>query len=502
MAILVGIVAALLIAAITYDRTQKRHAILRNFPVLGRLRFLIEKVGPELRQYIVASDREERPFNRQQRAWVYASAKKQDNHTGFGSEVDFDTATNHVIISQSAFPLPAPAAGDDHLPAAVIVGAAHQRRHAFRPASVVNVSAMSFGALSGRAVESMNRGAALANCLHNTGEGGLSPHHRHGGELVFQVGTGYFGCRTPEGRFDPQRLADLVASAPVRAIEIKLSQGAKPGLGGILPAAKVTPEIAAMRGVAVGEDCVSPSTHSAFTGVDGLIEFCEQIADRTGLPVGIKSAVGEAMFWTQLAERMRMTGGGPDFITIDGGEGGTGAAPLAWADHVSLPWKLAIARVYAAFATAGADGDVTFIGSGKLGFPETAAFAFALGCDMVNVAREAMLATGCIQAQRCHTGHCPTGIATQSPYLARGVDPTDKSVRLANYIATLRGELKALAHGCGVEHPSLIGADRIELLDGRLGSRTAAEVFGYLPGWGLPSREDAALLRDVLTARS
>ena len=240
-------------------------------------------------------------------------------------------------------------------------------------------------------------------------------HHKLGGELIFQIGTGYFGCRDEHGRFSLERLRERVTEAPVRAIEIKLSQGAKPGLGGLLPAPKVTEEIARIRGVPVHRDCASPSAHTAFGDVVGLIEFVERIADATGLPVGIKSAVGELGFWDELSQRMAATGSGPDFITVDGGEGGTGAAPLAFSDHVAMPFKLAFASVYERFARAGIAEDIVFIGAGRLGFPDAAMHAFALGCDMINVGREAMLAIGCIQAQRCHTGACPTGVATNRP---------------------------------------------------------------------------------------
>ena len=284
-------VGVILVVVVAYDLTQRRHAILRNFPVIGHLRYLLESVGPELRQYIVTDNRQERPFDRDQRRWIYTSAKGINNNFGFGSDEDLDAASGHIIIDQSMFPLPRPDPEEDTVACTKVLGSARQRPGMFRPASVVNVSAMSFGALSGVAVEAINRGCALAGCLHNTGEGGLTPHHLHGGELVFQIGTGYFGCRDRNGRFDLGRLADLCAEHPVRAIEIKLSQGAKPGLGGMLPAAKVTPEIAAARGVETGRDCRSPSRHSAFSDVDSLLDFVETIAERTGLPVGIKSAV-------------------------------------------------------------------------------------------------------------------------------------------------------------------------------------------------------------------
>ncbi len=342
---------------------------------------------------------------------------------------------------------------------------------------------MSFGALSANAVEAMNRGAALAPCLHNTGEGGLAPAHLHGGELVFQVGTGYFGCRDERGRFSLDALKERLSEAPVRAIEIKLSQGAKPGLGGMLPATKVTEEIARIRGVRPGEDCVSPARHSAFGTVDELVDFCELLGQETGLPVGFKSAVGQDDFWDELAARMAATGTGPDFVTVDGGEGGTGAAPLAFSDHVALPFKIGFARVFGAFARQGLHEDVVFVGSGRLGFPQQALFAMAIGCDMVSLGRESMLAVGCIQAQRCHTGRCPTGVATQSRWLMHGLDPSLKSARLANYIRALRGETLAMARSCGVVHPALVTPDQLEIIAPRFVSRTVEEVFGLDPAW-------------------
>jgi glutamate synthase domain-containing protein 2 len=359
---------------------------------------------------------------------------------------------------------------------------------------------MSFGSLSGAAVEALNRGAALAGCLHNTGEGGLSVHHRHGGELVFQLGTAYFGCRDDRGRFDLHRLTDLVAGAPVRALEIKLSQGAKPGLGGVLPAAKVSAEIAAARGVPEGVDCVSPSRHAEFSDVDSLLDWVELLAAETGLPVGIKSAVGDMAFWDELTELMATTGRGVDFVTVDGGEGGTGAAPLIFTDSVSLPFQLGFARVYSTFARRGLAEQVTFIGGGKLGLPDNAVVAFALGCDTVNIAREAMLAIGCIQAQKCHTDTCPTGVATQNAWLAHGLDPALKSVRLANYVATLRRDLLKVAEACGVEHPGLIDTGSVEVLTGRTASTPLGEVYGYEPGWGLPSAADRAEIVAIMTA--
>ena len=286
----------------------------------------------------------------------------------------------------------------------------------------------------------------------------------------------------------------------IRAIEIKLSQGAKPGLGGILPASKITPEIARIRGIPMGQDCISPSGHDAFSDAASLLDFAEQIAEATGLPVGIKSAVGEMDLWHDLARLTDTTDRGLDFITIDGGEGGTGAGPLVFTDRVALPFKIGMSRVYRVFAERGLHEKIVFQGSAKLGFPEMTLFAFALGCDMIAVAREAMLSIGCIQAQRCHNGHCPTGVATQNRWLVRGLDPMLKSDRLANYVMTLRKEVLALSRACGVVHPSLITSEHLEILDGRFGSATVPQLFGYEPSYGLPSPEDRTQVIELMNS--
>ncbi|WP_434739881.1 glutamate synthase-related protein [Micromonospora sp. SH-82] len=486
---------AALAALAARDLLQRDHALLRNYPLIGRARYLLESIGPELRQYIVAGNDEERPFTRDQRRWVYASAKQENNYFGFGTDNDVEHTAGYPVIMHKTFgrPVPpsVPSAGQDvRLPSAKVLGAARGRTHAFRPESVVNIAGMSFGSLSGPAVAALNEGAALAGCLHNTGEGGLSPYHRRGGELIFQLGTAYFGCRDERGRFDLGRLKDLVAEAPVRALEIKLSQGAKPSLGGLLPGSKVSAEIAAARGIPVGQDCVSPSRHAEFSDCDSLLDWVELLAAETGLPVGIKSAVGDMGFWTELADLMRDTGRGVDFVGVDGGEGGTGAAPLIFTDAVSLPFQQGFTRVYRTFAERDLHSDVVFVGSGKLGLPENAVMAFALGCDMVSVGREAMLAIGCIQAQQCHADSCPTGVATQNRWLARGLDPASKAVRAANYLRTLRRDLIKVAEACGVEHPGLIGTDSVEILDGRTSSTPLREVYGYRPEWGMPSAAD------------
>ncbi|HSD88727.1 MAG TPA: FMN-binding glutamate synthase family protein [Kofleriaceae bacterium] len=494
------VIGSLLVLVALYDVTQKRHAVLRNFPIIGHFRYWLEAVGPELRQYIVTGNDEERPFSRDQRRWVYASSKKENNYFAFGTDNDVER-TGYILVRHSAFPLHTPHAGEPGydpsyaVPAMRILGGFRGRKLAFRPTSIVNTSAMSYGSLSGAAVEAINRGVALAGALQNTGEGGISDYHRKGGNIIWQIGTGYFGCRDEQGRFSLDRALESIASAKVKALEIKLSQGAKPGLGGVLPAAKVTPEISRIRGIPLGRDCISPASHSAFSDVSSMLDFIEKLAETTGLPVGIKSAVGDLAFWRELAAQMDKTRRGPDFITIDGGEGGTGAAPLVFTDHVALPFKLGFTEVYKIFAERGVHHQVVFIGSGKLGFPEASLLALALGCDMVNVAREAMLSIGCIQAQRCHTGHCPTGVATQNRWLMRGLDPTLKSARLANYLATLRKELTALAAACGHAHPSLVPLDQLDIVTSPVETKPARVVYGYQLGWGLPPAHEVQTSR-------
>lgn len=478
-----------------YDLVQKKHAILRNFPLLGHARYALELIGPELRQYIVTSNDQERPFSRDQRSWVYASAKLENNYFGFGSDNNLEYTPGYPIVKHRIFAQEIPPNANAHghepvyLPGAKVIGAHRDRPGAFRPRSAVNISAMSYGSLSGAAITALNEGARLAGCLHNTGEGGLSPYHQRGGDLIYQIGTGYFGCRDAEGNFSMDALVRTLEGQPVRMIEIKLSQGAKPGLGGMLPAEKVTEEIAAMRGIEPGQDCASPSRHSAFGDVDSMLDFVESVAERTGLPVGIKSAVGDLEFWENLAEAMADGTRGVDFITIDGAEGGTGAAPMIFADAVAYPLRLAFAAVRRVFERAGIAQDVTWIASGKVGLPENALVAFALGADQVNIAREAMLAIGCIQAQRCHTGHCPTGVATQNPWLERGLDPASKSVRLANYVNTLRRDLIRVSEAVGVAHPALLSTADIDLSMGQSSARSLTEVYGYERGWGMPDLE-------------
>ncbi|QLG46876.1 FMN-binding glutamate synthase family protein [Costertonia aggregata] len=464
---------------------QKAHTISHNFPVVGHLRYWLESIGPEMRQYFVANNREELPFNRIERGWIYASAKKQNNYEGFGTDRDI-YAHQHIFIKNQMMGYEVadnhPNANDKtFIPCAKVMGAYNKRRKPYRPASIINISAMSFGSLSAAAVEAMNKGVAKANAYHNTGEGGLSPYHKHGGDVVFHFGTGYFGVRSKDGNLSLEKLKILVDENPcVKAIEIKLSQGAKPGKGGVLPGAKITPELAEIRGVEVGKDVLSPATHKAFHSVTELMELIEKIAEETGLPVGIKGAIGKLDQWEELADIMLKTGKGPDFITVDGGEGGTGAAPPSFADHVSLPWVYGFSSLYKVFHKRNLSDRIVFIGSGKLGFPAKAAMAFAMGVDCINVAREAMMSIGCIQAQVCHTNRCPAGIATQKKWLQNGIDIPLKSDRLAQYFKTFRKEFLEITHAAGYEHPCQFTMDDIQVnVDDNDLNRSLASTYGY-----------------------
>ena len=453
------------------DVSQKTHTVQHNFPVVGHLRYLIETVGPEFRQYIVANNREELPFNRRQRAWVYASSKKENNFQGFGTDQDINSA-GYVFIKPAMLPRRLeknhPYRDNPYVvPSAKTIGLAHNRQKPYHPRSVVNISGMSFGSLSGAAVESMNKGAAKFGCYQNTGEGSFTPYHNHGGDVVINIGTAYFGIRDDDGNFVMEKLVALTSqNSCIKMIELKLSQGAKPGKGGVLPAAKITREIAEIRHLPMGKDVISPASHSAFTNLPEMIDFIESMAHNTGLPVGIKSAVGKLDMWETLCELMVKTGKGPDFITIDGGEGGTGAAPPSFADHVSLPWVYGFSSVYKIFQKHGLTDKITFIGSGKLGLPDTAVMAFAMGADIVNVGREAMLSIGCIQAQVCHTNRCPTGVTSQNKWLQSGIDPALKSERCYNYLKTLSKEIVDISIACGYEHPSEFTMDDVDVAMG------------------------------------
>jgi glutamate synthase domain-containing protein 2 len=477
-------VGAIVLVVAIHDLTQRKYPVLRIFPVLGHLRYFLMEIGPELRQYIVAQNREELPFNRSEREWIYRSANGENNYFGFGTD-DQVYGIGYPVIKHAVFsPSEKPYTGGHHeksspIPCAKVIGKRHNRRMPHQPPSIINISAMSFGSLGRNAVSALNTGAKLAGSFHNTGEGGCSRFHRLGADVCWQIGTGYFGARDAKG-FSMDAVKRTVADVPqIRLIEIKLSQGAKPGKGGVLPGIKVNALIAEARGVPIGQDCISPNGHSEFHTVDAMIDFIERVAEATGRPVGIKSAIGQLDFWYELAERMKERNQGPDFITIDGKEGGTGAAPLAFADHVALPYRVAFPRVYKIFSDAGIADDVVWIGSGKLGFGDRTIVAMALGADMINIAREALLAMGCIQAQKCHTSYCPTGITTQRAWLERGLDVERAGRRVQAYIETFRAELEAMTHAAGYDHPGEFTPHDVEVSAGPGIFKSLYEIYGY-----------------------
>ena len=409
------------------DMAQTRQAVRRNFPVIGHGRYLLEKIRPEINQYFVESNNDGKPFSRNDRSVVYQRAKGELDTLPFGTQRDV-YAAGYEWINHSLVPTT-----PDHTSERVLVGGPGCR--APYSASVFNVSAMSYGSLSTNAVLALNTGAKMGGFAHNTGEGGLSPYHlRPGGDLIWQIGTGYFSCRDKQGRFNPEEFAKRAALPNVKMIEVKLSQGAKPGHGGILPAKKLTPEIVEIRGVEPGKDVISPPAHTAFSTPLGLIEFIEQLREASGgKPVGFKLCVGKRREFLGIVKAMLETGITPDFITVDGGEGGTGAAPLEFSDSVGTPLNEGLSFVHNALIGAELRDRIRIIASAKVNTGFQIATKVALGADMCNAARAMMFAIGCIQALRCNSNHCPTGVATQDPELVAGLHVGDKSARVARY---------------------------------------------------------------------
>jgi len=416
-----------LIARGIADITQTRQAVRRNFPLIGHGRYLMELVRPEINQYFVESNSDGKPFSRNDRSVVYQRAKGELDTLPFGTQHDV-YAAGYEWINHSLAPVE-----PDHTAARVLVGGAACTQP--YEASIFNVSAMSYGSLSRNAVLALNTGAKIGGFAHNTGEGGLSPHHLEpGGDLIWQIGTGYFGCRTPDGRFSVEEFTRRATLPSVRMIEVKLSQGAKPGHGGILPAAKLTPEIVAIRGVVPGQDVISPPAHTAFTTPRGLLQFLQTLREASGgKPVGFKLCVGKRHEFFGIVKAMLETGIRPDFITVDGAEGGTGAAPMEFSDSVGTPLADGLSFVHNALVGAGLRDDIRLIASGKVNTGFQIATKLALGADMCNAARAMMFALGCIQALKCNTNRCPTGVATQDPELVRGLHVGDKAQRVARF---------------------------------------------------------------------
>ena len=458
------LVCGLLTGVGVYDLKQTRHAILRNYPIIGHLRFLFEFIRPEIRQYFIESDSEAAPFSRAQRSLVYQRAKSEPDNQPFGTHLDVGKLgyewINHSI---------APTKLATHDFRIWIGGTPDSPSKSLAPctqpysASVFNISALSFGSLSANAIQALNKGAQMGGFAHDTGEGSISTHHRvNAGDLIWEIGSGYFGCRNDDGTFNPERFATNACDPQVKLIEIKLSQGAKPGHGGILPGPKVTAEIAAARGVPQGKDCISPSSHSAFSTPVEMMHFIAKLRQLSGgKPVGFKLCIGHPWEWFAIVKAMLATGITPDFIVVDGAEGGTGAAPVEFSDHVGAPVQEGLQLVHNTLVGVNLRSRISIGAAGKV----TSAFdlvrLMALGADWCNAGRGFMMALGCIQAQSCHTGKCPTGVTTQDPQRQQALVVPDKAERVRNFHASTLHALQELVQAAGLRHPSELSAHHI-----------------------------------------
>ena len=457
------------------DVTQKKHGVLRNYPVIGHLRYYFEQLGEYFRQYFFAGDRDEMPFNRSTRGWVYRLAKNEGGTIGFGSTYDLHLPGALIFVNH-----PFPVLEEERLPTPSLILGENHCKQAFEVKSIVNISGMSFGAISAPAVRALSRGAAVAGCWMDTGEGGLSPYHLEGGcDIIMQIGTAKYGVRDAHGELSPERLVEL--SKVVKAFEIKLSQGAKPGKGGVLPGKKVTAEIARIRGIPEGRDSISPNRHRDISNMNELLDKVAYIRDLTGRPVGVKTAVGGWLFLNDLADAVHRRGleYAPDFLVVDGGEGGSGAAPQALADHMGLSIEEALPRVVDALIESGLKQRIRVVASGKLVTSARAAWALCVGADFINTARGFMFSLGCIQALRCHTNTCPTGITTHSPRLQRALVVEEKYLRVANYANNMNREIDMIAHSCGVRHARELRREHVRLVQANCQSIALNMIYPY-----------------------
>ncbi len=440
-----------------HDRFQTENPVQRRFPVLYWGRWIAVHLGPLLRQYWFANDLEEKPFDRVTRNWVYNTSKGKKNTIGFGSQIDYDAVGTYTVMP-AMFKKNASEHGGYHR----VVGEATGVGNTVTLEHFVNISAMSYGSLSANAVSALNKGAGKAGILHNTGEGGYAPYHNQGGDVIFQLGTGKFGCRDDEGNFSDEAFAEITAHENVKMVELKLMQGAKPGKGGILPKEKITEQIAKIRKVPIGKDILSPPRHDEFDDLSGMFDFLDRLRKLADKPIGIKIVAGHIEEIEAIAIAMsEQEGRGPDFISIDGGEGGTGAAPLVLASHAGVPMKQGVAMVDWALRKHGVRDRVLIFASGQISTPIDVAVAMSLGADGVNIARGFMLALGCIQALDCNSNRCPTGIATQDPGLAKALHVGGAAERVANYVKTLEKEVYMLCQSCGYTSPDQFTSDDI-----------------------------------------
>lgn len=463
--LLVGVVAGILIVASMYwsDTHQTKHAIRKNYPVIGRFRYFFEHMGEFFRQYFFALDREELPFNRAQRSWVYRAAKNVDATVAFGSTRPLNQPGD-IIFLNGLFPV----LKEDARPSSTITFGNATAKKPYSTNSIFNISGMSFGALSVPAIEALSQGAKRAGIWMNSGEGAFSPQHLASGcDLIFQIGTAKYGIRNLDGSLNESKLKAVADHAQVKMFEVKLSQGAKPGKGGILPAEKVTPLIASTRSIPVGEASISPNGHPDIRSIEELLNFIKKVRDITGKPVGFKSVIGRTEWLDELCETILRLGPEytPDFITIDSADGGTGAAPQSLIDYVGLPIKRSLPLVVDKLNHYGLKNRIRVIASGKLINPSDVAWALCVGADVVVSARGFMFALGCIQALQCNKNTCPTGITTHDPDLQKGLDPTNKAERVFHFAKNLIHEVELIAHSCGATHPRLLNRQHAQVID-------------------------------------
>ena len=469
------------------DLLQQRHSVLRNYPIMAHLRFIIEEIRPEIRQYLFESETDGAPFSRDRRALVYQRAKMQLDKRPFGTQQPVYSDGYEWMLHSLA---PRPVSKE---PFRILIGGPDCKQP--YSASVFNISAMSFGSLSANAIRALNGGAKLGGFAHDTGEGGFSPYHAEkGGDIIWEIGSGYFGCRTPEGAFSSEKFSAAALNPQIKMIEIKLSQGAKPGHGGVLPAAKVTEEISTIRGVPMRRDCISPACHSAFSTPLEMMEFIMKLRELSGgKPVGFKLCLGQPVEFLAICKAMLESGVTPDFIVVDGKEGGTGAAPLEFMDHLGAPMREGLNFVHNALVGAGLRDRIKLGCSGKILTAFDMARAMALGADWCNSARGFMFAVGCIQSLSCHTDTCPTGVATQNPWRGRAIDVSDKTVRVANFHAATLQCLAELTAAAGLDHPNQFELDHFR----RRVSESSVISFADL----FPAVQRAEFLRGAEDAR-
>ncbi len=469
-----AVIAVLLFIFIS-DITQKKHGVLRNYPVIGHLRYYFEQLGEYFRQYFFAGDRDEMPFNRATRGWVYRLAKNEGGVIGFGSTFNMHEPGAVIFVNH-----PFPVLEEERLPTPSLLLGENYCKNPFEARSIVNVSGMSYGAISAPAVRSLSRGAAVAGCWMDTGEGGLSPYHLEGGcDVIMQIGTAKYGVRDAQGNLNPERLIEL--GKVVKAFEIKLAQGAKPGKGGVLPGKKVTPEIAQIRGIPEGRDSISPNRHRDISNINDLLDMVMQVRDLTGRPVGVKTAIGGWKFLNELGDAVHRRGleSAPDFLVIDGGEGGSGAAPQALADHMSLSIDEALPRVVDSLIESGLRQRIRVVASGKIVTSARAAWALCVGADFVNTARGFMFSLGCIQALRCHQNTCPTGVTTHNKRLQRALVVEEKYQRVANYAMNMNKEIDMIAHSCGVRHARELKREHVRIVQANHQSVALNMLYPY-----------------------